>query len=174
MKYIGHFKLYTPENPEVPGATYIINELGEDWYTIAHDHQRIKDKYYAATDSQGHIMCITDDGTSLFPKDFNVWEIEKDKAPGNILGEAYNASIVDGVYSVNYVKSAEENKISLVSEASSEIGPLQDAMDLGIATEEELNLLTEWKKYRVLLNRVDVSRAPEIVWPVRPAGSNVR
>ncbi|MGS6301058.1 MULTISPECIES: tail fiber assembly protein, partial [Enterobacter] len=28
--------------------------------------------------------------------------------------------------------------------------------------------LTEWKKYRVLLNRVDTSKAPDIDWPVPP------
>ncbi|ELW5865089.1 tail fiber assembly protein, partial [Escherichia coli] len=25
-----------------------------------------------------------------------------------------------------------------------------------------------WKKYRVLLNRVDTSTAPDIEWPVKP------
>ncbi len=39
----------------------------------------------------------------------------------------------------------------------------QDAADLEIATEEETSLLEAWKKYRVLLNRVDTSTAPDIV-----------
>ncbi len=34
-----------------------------------------------------------------------------------------------------------------------------------IATEEENSLLEAWKKYRVLLNRVDTSTAPDIEWP---------
>ncbi|EFC5427862.1 tail fiber assembly protein, partial [Escherichia coli] len=29
-------------------------------------------------------------------------------------------------------------------------------------------LLAAWKKYRVLLNRVDTSLAPEIEWPQQP------
>ncbi|HEI4983425.1 TPA: tail fiber assembly protein [Escherichia coli] len=37
-----------------------------------------------------------------------------------------------------------------------------------IATEEEKALLAAWKKYRVLLNRVDTSVAPEIEWPTQP------
>ncbi|HAL7766072.1 TPA: tail fiber assembly protein, partial [Escherichia coli] len=49
--------------------------------------------------------------------------------------------------------------------ASEHISPLQDAVDLEIATEEEISLLTAWKKYRVLLNRVDIL---EPVWPVQP------
>ncbi|WP_161527554.1 tail fiber assembly protein, partial [Escherichia albertii] len=52
--------------------------------------------------------------------------------------------------------------------ASEHIVPLQDAVDLGIATEEEISLLAEWKKYRVLLNRVDTSTAPDIEWPALP------
>ncbi|EPO1520873.1 tail fiber assembly protein, partial [Escherichia coli] len=36
-------------------------------------------------------------------------------------------------------------------------------------TEEEASLLTAWKKYRVLLNRIDTSTAPDIDWPTIPA-----
>ncbi|HCN0640421.1 TPA: tail fiber assembly protein, partial [Escherichia coli] len=39
-----------------------------------------------------------------------------------------------------------------------------------IATEEETLLLEAWKKYRVLLNRVDTLTAPDIEWPVAPIG----
>ncbi|EQA1407893.1 tail fiber assembly protein, partial [Escherichia coli] len=46
--------------------------------------------------------------------------------------------------------------------------PLQDAADLEIATEGETSLLEAWKKYRVLLNRVDTSTAPDIEWPASP------
>ncbi|MEJ1538552.1 tail fiber assembly protein, partial [Escherichia coli] len=45
---------------------------------------------------------------------------------------------------------------------------LQDAADLEIATEEEISLLEAWKKYRVLLNRVDTSVAPDIEWLIQP------
>ncbi|MEE7197191.1 tail fiber assembly protein, partial [Escherichia coli O110:H10] len=38
-----------------------------------------------------------------------------------------------------------------------------------IATEEETSLLEAWKKYRVLLNRIDTSTAPDIVWPEIPS-----
>ncbi|ENE0102916.1 tail fiber assembly protein [Escherichia albertii] len=48
------------------------------------------------------------------------------------------------------------------------MAPLQEAVDLDIATEEETSLLEVWKKYRVLLNRVDTSVAPDIEWPAVP------
>ncbi|WP_172903417.1 tail fiber assembly protein, partial [Escherichia coli] len=35
-------------------------------------------------------------------------------------------------------------------------------------TEEEISLLEAWKKYRVLLNRVDTSTVQNIEWPTVP------
>ncbi|WP_089534902.1 tail fiber assembly protein, partial [Escherichia coli] len=57
------------------------------------------------------------------------------------------------------IREAEETKNNLMQVASEHIAPLQDAADLEIATEEEISLLEAWKKYRVLLNRVDTSTA---------------
>lgn len=52
--------------------------------------------------------------------------------------------------------------------ATDAIAPLQDAVDLGIATEAEAALLLAWKKYRVLLNRINPEDAPDINWPEVP------
>lgn len=60
---------------------------------------------------------------------------------------------------------AESKKQSLLSEATTRIGPLQDAVDLGEATDDEATQLLAWRKYRVLLMRVDTSKAPDIKWP---------
>lgn len=67
---------------------------------------------------------------------------------------------------------ATSRKAAAMEEAGQAIAPLQDAVDVGMATDAEAALLTEWKKYRVLLNRVDVSAAPDISWPEAPAGSS--
>lgn len=67
------------------------------------------------------------------------------------------------------VAQADAQKAAQRAQADSVIAPLQDAVDLGIATPEEVSLLTEWKTYRVRLNRVDTSTAPEIDWPEIPA-----
>jgi len=58
-------------------------------------------------------------------------------------------------------------KGSLLSHANEKIAYLQDAVDLEIATDEEIALLKEWKKYRVLLNRLDVSDV-DVVFPEQP------
>jgi len=55
--------------------------------------------------------------------------------------------------------------------ADAAIVPLQDAVDLDEATEAEVALLKEWKRYRVALNRLpDQANYPtEIDWPAPPA-----
>lgn len=63
------------------------------------------------------------------------------------------------------VAQAEQQKSQLRKAADSEIAWLQDAVDAGIASDEETALLAEWKKYRVLLMRLDTSKAPDIEWP---------
>ncbi|KGM25708.1 tail assembly protein, partial [Photorhabdus luminescens] len=35
-------------------------------------------------------------------------------------------------------------------------------------SEQDKSLLLAWKKYLVLLSRVDISSAPEIHWPEKP------
>lgn len=60
---------------------------------------------------------------------------------------------------------AELRKANLRMRADSEINWRQDAVDAGVATEEETAALSEWKKYRVLLMRVDTEKP---VWPTTP------
>lgn len=64
---------------------------------------------------------------------------------------------------------AEAKRASLMAGASVAISPLQDAVDLGDSTPEEEALLKKLKQYRIELNRLDISKAPDISWPVKPA-----
>lgn len=66
------------------------------------------------------------------------------------------------------ILEVEQQKQSLLAEANNAIAPLQDAVDLDIATDEETAQLTAWKKYRVLLNRVDTSTTSNIDWSQKP------
>lgn len=63
---------------------------------------------------------------------------------------------------------ATSRKAAAMEEAAQAMAPLQDAVVVGMATDAETSLLTEWQKYRVLLNRVDVTKAPDITWPEAP------
>ncbi|MBD2815321.1 tail fiber assembly protein [Xenorhabdus sp. Flor] len=65
-------------------------------------------------------------------------------------------------------QEAEAEKRRLLSLAKEKIAIWQDAIDLDMATNEEKAALLVWKKYRVLLNRVDCTNAPGIDWPEQP------
>ncbi|EGT3573961.1 TPA: tail fiber assembly protein [Citrobacter amalonaticus] len=68
------------------------------------------------------------------------------------------------------IASAEAKKVVLRANADSEIEWRQDAVDAEIATEEETAVLADWKKYRVLLMRVDTAKP---VWPTPPGGQAI-
>nr|WP_329881767.1 tail fiber assembly protein [Xenorhabdus bovienii] len=69
---------------------------------------------------------------------------------------------------VSLAMRAEHEKRYRLSQAATALAPLQYAVDLNMATDSEQTMLTEWKKYCVLLNRVDCSTAPDIQWPEPP------
>jgi hypothetical protein len=56
----------------------------------------------------------------------------------------------------------------LMTKANLAIAPLQDAVDIEDATDDEIAKLKDWKKYRVALNRLDLSLVPDIDWPQLP------
>lgn len=68
----------------------------------------------------------------------------------------------------HYINIATAQKKQLLRDANEQIEYLQDAIDANIATDNEKILFAEWKKFRVLLNRIDVNQAPNIDWPNKP------
>jgi len=76
--------------------------------------------------------------------------VEPEKTPGDVL--ALNTSTRDWN----------------LSRAALFIGPLQDAVDLGEATEDETEALETWKRFRVAVNRTDLT-ADQPEWPQSPA-----
>lgn len=65
---------------------------------------------------------------------------------------------------------ATRKRALLLQYASSQVNALQDAVDLEIASQAEVQALKAWKTYRVLLNRVDtVGSVPaDDAWPASP------
>lgn len=79
---------------------------------------------------------------------------------------------LEQIQKMDAISAAELKKTTLKSAADAEISWRQDAVDAGITTTEEAAALSEWKKYRVLLMRIDTSKAHDIEWPTLPkAGS---
>ncbi|WP_259231102.1 tail fiber assembly protein [Rahnella sp. BIGb0603] len=75
----------------------------------------------------------------------------------------------DAAERIQQVQEAEVQKKTLMQQAVLQIDTLQDAIDLDMASEDEKAQIVGWKKYRVLLNRLDANAAPDITWPEIPA-----
>ncbi|MDU4402883.1 MAG: tail fiber assembly protein [Citrobacter koseri] len=142
-----------------------------DWYKSQSDF--LPDTLKVAYDEAGIIRCISNDVSTIYPRDFSIVEVKatsKNKM-ADISGEWVfkDGKIQPRQYSQNeLIEQAETKKAELLSAAAAAIAPLQDAVDIGMATNEETALLLEWKKYRVQVNRVDTSTAPGIEWPEQP------
>ncbi|MCC8465622.1 tail fiber assembly protein, partial [Photorhabdus bodei] len=63
---------------------------------------------------------------------------------------------------------AKQKQATLLQQANETISLLQDSVDLEVATDSEKEALLEWRKYRVLLTRVDINQAPNVEWPEVP------
>lgn len=112
-----------------------------------------------------------------------VWDGVTEYAPdeGELVPLTGNAGIGWGYVNGEFIKpeppertpeeliaEAASIKNGLMNLASKRIEPLQFAVDLDMATAEEAEQLLAWKKYMVLLNRVDPTQAPDITWPEQP------
>lgn len=92
------------------------------------------------------------------------------KPTGKMLGME-NGSLVwidEPIQPSQLIADADNMKATLKANADEAISWRQDAVDTGIATRDEKAALDAWKKFRVLLMRIDTSTAPEIEWPEVP------
>ncbi|WP_208951229.1 tail fiber assembly protein [Rahnella sp. ChDrAdgB13] len=167
MKLLGKFSRYTPDSPD-GNINYLRNEDGTDWYTISWDKERIAKSVYAGTDDTGKIIVVAENGALLFPVDMTVWEIDKDEAPENIVTEGYNASIVNGKYTVDYVSIAESKRAALLSDANAKISNWKAELMLETISDDDKASLQVWLTCIKVLKALDLSTAPDIEWPGVP------
>ncbi|MDP8634760.1 tail fiber assembly protein [Serratia ureilytica] len=172
MQHIKNLKRYTPEELFLgENVIYLQDDNGIDWYAA----QKLfsPDTVKLAYDESGIICAINRDVSMLWPIGLSVIELNPTKLPKRCL--ANGEWVFDGkkvsqrAYSAEEMMArAEARKNELLAVAGKAVAPLQDAVDLDMATEAEKALLADWKKYRVTLNRLDMS-APDIDWPMAPA-----
>lgn len=169
------YKNFTPYiNERVEdGALYLLSEDGQDWYDVR--EKLSAEKLKIAYQADGVIRQQSYNAVELFPENLSVTEISKEDVPDELPERLDGNWVFDGkkiapriIPESELIAQAEETRAQFMSEANQRIIPLQDASDLGIATDEELAQLKAWKTYRVLLSRVDVSKAPDIKWPEKP------
>ncbi|QDL33826.1 tail fiber assembly protein [Serratia liquefaciens] len=66
------------------------------------------------------------------------------------------------------VEQAQQQRQTLLEMADQQIRYLADAIELGMQQDGDAERLTAWKKFRVLVVRIDPEAAPDIDWPVMP------
>ncbi|EDJ3944503.1 tail fiber assembly protein [Salmonella enterica subsp. enterica] len=141
--------------PEIPASYIAIFDAETETWSLHEDH-RGETVYDITTGNQ---VYISDPG----PLPENVTSVSPDGEYQKWDGKAWVKD--EAAETAARLREAEGTKSRLLQMASEKIAPLQDAVDLGLATNEEKNQLAEWKKYRVLVNRVDTSN-PD--WPEQP------
>ncbi|MCX8574509.1 MULTISPECIES: tail fiber assembly protein [unclassified Gilliamella] len=134
-----------------------IVRAGEKWtYPADHRGKKIYSTETGAESVVTEIGDIPNNYTLLKPySGFDTWN-----------GEAW--VLDENKRHQHYVAVATAQKKQLLKEVTTQIDYLQDAIDAEIATDEEKLKHSAWKKYRVLLNRIDVDAAPAIEWPEKP------
>lgn len=135
-------------------------------------------KRYAVTNTEGYVTgLISDDVHSAEQIPVDAHPISEDsyqslrdaQSAGKVgrRGEDGEWLLVErpGPTAEELVSRAQAHREMLLEEATRHIAPLQDAVDVSMATPEEVTALQQWKRYRVLLARVDAN-AP--TWPTPP------
>lgn len=148
------------DKPELPTKTNIAIIRSDDEKSWLHvPDYREKVAYNTETRQQLEVDFIgdlPDTLTLLEPKtEFDNWNGKKWVTDT----EAQKAALV---------AQAEQEKVQRLEEANATITYLQDAIEVGLDDDDYQAKLTAWKTYRVLLNRVDTSLAPDIDWPEKP------
>ncbi|WP_118987134.1 tail fiber assembly protein [Photorhabdus sp. CRCIA-P01] len=165
--------IFTPYIPKggISCVQYLRDDEGNDWYQI--QEKFLEETVKFTFNKDGVITSISKDISSLFPIYLSVAELASEYVPTEIIitdGWFFDGKkIIKRIYTLEEQRQQAKNQKSEKMIAANEvIQPLQDAIDLGIATSEEKALLLEWKRYRVSLNRIDTSLASKIIWPEQP------
>ncbi|EAU5948608.1 tail fiber assembly protein [Salmonella enterica] len=141
--------------PDIPASHIAIFDAETQTWSLHEDH-RGETVYDTTTGNQVYISepgPLPENVTSVSPDgEYQKWD-----------GKAWVKDAAAEIAA--QLRQAEETKKRLLQMASEKIAPLQDAVDLGIATDDEKAQLDEWKKYRVLVNRVYTTN-PD--WPDVP------
>lgn len=170
-EFIGAGDAYIPPHTGLPAnCTTKPAPETEDGFVAIFDLEN--GKWTVCEDHRGEVVYDIKTGNEIFITSLGAYPAETTTTPpANSWqkwdGEAWIDDAVAKhsatVSEAAYIKKNKQNK------ANSIIDTLQDAIDYKMATDNEKELLVEWKKYRVLLNRINPEDVLNIDWPVEPA-----
>ncbi|EKF3890420.1 tail fiber assembly protein [Escherichia coli] len=177
-----HLKNITAGNPKTKeqyqltknfDVIWLWSEDGKNWYEELKNFQ--EDTIKILYDENNIIVAITKDASTLNPEGYSVVEVPditaNRRADDSGKWMFKDGAVVKRIYTADeqqqQAKSqkAKSQKAALLSEAESVIQPLERAVRLNMATDEERARLESWERYSVLVSRVDTAN-PE--WPQKP------
>ncbi|EEV7832142.1 TPA: tail fiber assembly protein [Escherichia coli] len=174
MQHLKNIKSGNPKTKEQYQLTknfdviWLYTEDGKNWYEEVNNFQ--EDTIKIVYDENNIIVAITKDASTLNPEGYSVVEIP-DIAANRRADDSgkwmfKDGAVVKRIYTADeQQQQAESQKAALLSEAESVIQPLERAVRLNMATDEERARLESWERYSVLVSRVDTAN-PE--WPQKP------
>lgn len=146
-----------PELPTKSGFAVVRSEDGSKWEIVTDN--RGKTAYSTETRQPMEVDFIGElpsNLTLLVPKtEFDMWNGKKWVTDT----DAQKAMLVE---------QAEQDKTQRLDEAEQNILMLERKVRLGMATDEEIELLRQWEIYSIKVSDIDTSTAPDIEWPAKP------
>jgi hypothetical protein len=135
--------------------SFYVSDINDD---IPGDAIEITEEQYHQLLTALNDNCIIFDNLTVSeprPSQFHLWK---------------NGAWIENVEEKNkYIASENiKKKSNLLAEADKKIAILQDIIDLDMQESNEIEQLKNWKKYRILLTRVDTNNT-QIKWPEDPA-----
>lgn len=173
MQHLKNLKTYTPDDEyslllmKEHSAEFFISDDGRDWYESQASFS--PDTLKVAYDEAGIIRSISQDVSSIYPRDLSVVELPATKANLRVtLGDYWFYK--DGKLQQirDYLADAETERNSRMADATARIDWLEDAQKDGDISADEETELAALRAYRTALRRLDLTTAPDINWPEVP------
>ncbi|WP_395597381.1 tail fiber assembly protein [Morganella morganii] len=114
-------------------------------------------------DANGNVSCL-----DIMPMNQDSWESEIQDDWKAISKKEAEKITNPPPTKKQLIEQAEAQKQFLIAEVHSETQMLQTKLALKRIKPDELELLNVWLDYLDELEAVDVSTAPDIIWPVKP------
>lgn len=121
----------------------------------------LSQKHYK--DSKNNVFCIDIDENNK-----DTWEQDIKKDWKEISKEEAELIANPPLTKEQLIEQAEQQKQMLIAEVSAETEMLRTKLALKRIKPDEEALLIAWLDYLDELEAVDVSTAPDIIWPVKP------
>ncbi|ENZ0267865.1 tail fiber assembly protein, partial [Escherichia coli] len=164
-----HLKNITAGNPKTAeqyqitrkyNVTWLFSEDDKNWYEEQKNFQ--PDTIKIAYDKNNVIVTISKDVSTINPEGLSVVEVsditENRRADNDGNWMFLDGKVVKREYTEQALQQqAELQKAALLSAAESVIQPLERAVRLNMATNEERARLESWERYSVLVSRVDTA-----------------